>query len=56
MQARRCRQTLDEMVAAMTALQSVVLSEVAHAAADDATDRARRHVEQDHPADEQPDL
>ena len=48
-QARRCREKLDECVAALSALQSVVLAEVARVAAGDAIEDAVRHVAEDHP-------
>lgn len=51
-QARRCRTVLDETVAALAVLQSIVLSEVAGESAKDATTRAEKHVRDDHPEDE----
>lgn len=54
-QAARCRDQITETVAALTALQSVVVAEVAKAAADMAITRADRHLGEEHP-DEEPDL
>lgn len=47
-QARRCRGTLDETVAALASLQAVVLSEIATASAGDAIERAEKHMRDDH--------
>ena len=54
-QARRCRAALEETTAALTSLQSVVVSEVARMTARDAKEQATKHLSNDHP-DEQPDL
>ena len=48
-QARRCREQLDEAIAAIAALQAVVLAEITKASADVALDRARDHLSTDHP-------
>lgn len=55
-QGERCRTTLSHMTAAIATLRSLVTAEVvAEVEAGEAVDRARRHVEADHP-DEEPDL
>lgn len=51
-QARRCRQVLEETTAALTSLQSVVLSEVARVAAKDAGEQVEKHLSNEHPEDE----
>lgn len=48
-QGRRCRERIEEMTTAISTLQSVVLSEVARASAEDAVERARDHTRTDHP-------
>lgn len=48
-QARRCSARLEETFTALATLQSVVLSEMAHAAADDSVRTGRQHVAEDHP-------
>jgi len=48
-QGRRCRERLEEMTTAISTLQSVVLSEVARASAQDASEKARDHLRVDHP-------
>lgn len=48
-QAQRCRAALEQSMEAMASLQSVVLSEIAKASADDVRTQVSRHLEQDHP-------
>lgn len=55
-QARRCRAALDDAVAGLTTLQAVVLSEIATVSAGDAITRAEKHMADDHPELDEPDL
>lgn len=48
-QARRCSARLEETFTALATLQSVVLSEMAHAAAEDSIHTGRKHIATDHP-------
>ena len=48
-QARRCREQLDEVTAALSTLKAVVHDEITRAASDDAIARTSRHVDDDHP-------
>ena len=48
-QARRCRQRIDETVAALVTLQAVVVSEVARSSAQHDIDLAAQHVVDEHP-------
>jgi uncharacterized phage infection (PIP) family protein YhgE len=48
-QAGRCRERITEMTTAISTLQSVVLSEVARASAQEANERAQKHLDADHP-------
>ena len=48
-QAARCRSRLDDLIAAMSVLQGVVVSEVAKTQAGDAIEDAVRHIADDHP-------
>lgn len=50
-QGERCRNRLDELVSTVTALQGVVVSEMARASAHAAVKNAHEHVELDHPID-----
>lgn len=50
-QTSRCRERIEELTTAVATLQSVVLSEVASAAAAESVQRAERHVATDHPSD-----
>ena len=52
-QGRRCRARLDDLTATLSALQGVVLSEIAKASAGDAIEGAMRHVATDHPEEEE---
>lgn len=48
-QTGRCRERIEELTTAVATLQSVVLSEVAKASAEEAVERAEAHVKTDHP-------
>jgi hypothetical protein len=55
-QAKRCREQLQKSMDAMSTLQSVVLSEIAKASAEDAIERGRQHILEDHAEYDEPDL
>lgn len=48
-QAGRCRDRLEDLIAVVAGLRGVVLSEIARASADTATDTAQTHLRSDHP-------
>ena len=50
-QAARCRDRLEGLIAVVTTLKSVVVSEIAQTAAADAAEAAERHLDTDHPED-----
>lgn len=47
-QKSRCRSVIEEMTSTVTALQGVVVSEVAREAAQTTADAAQRHLDRDH--------